>query len=202
MHNLASPEMQAVFLELDSHRDGLISQSELLTWYHGHVQPQLKRLANAKPAEPRRLSRWRHATHHATRHATHHATHRATRRASPQVADPHAHTHTRLASPRRRWLLSGRAVLLELPLYASLTARILLPLALAGMLGAAIGTRVPQAELHAQTDPGGAPVMRLSCNIVTEDGSYEELSAEDQCLTTPSGHDCCVTKRSFVQAWH
>tara|TARA_B100000795_G_scaffold250272_1_gene218349 strand:+ start:463 stop:609 length:147 start_codon:yes stop_codon:yes gene_type:complete len=39
MHNLASPEMQAVFLELDSHRDGLISQSELLTWYHGHVQP-------------------------------------------------------------------------------------------------------------------------------------------------------------------
>ena len=93
-------------------------------------------------------------------------------------------------------------MLLELPLYASLTARILLPLAVAGMLGATLGTRVPQAAMHAQTDPGGAPVMRLSCNIPMEDGSYEALTPEDQCLTTPSGHDCCATERSFVQAWH
>jgi hypothetical protein len=106
--------------------------------------------------------------------------------------------HTRLAS-RRRWLLSGRAVLLELPLYASLTARILLPLAVAGMLGAAIGTRVPQAAMHAHTDQDGVPVMRLSCNIPMDDGTYEALTPEDQCLTTPSGHDCCATVRSFVQ---
>ena len=51
-------EMQAVFLELDSYRDGLISQPELLTWYHGHVHPLLKRLANAPPAEPRSLRQW------------------------------------------------------------------------------------------------------------------------------------------------
>lgn len=51
-------EMQAVFLELDSYRDGLISQPELLTWYHGHVHPMLKRLANSPPAEPRSMQQW------------------------------------------------------------------------------------------------------------------------------------------------
>ena len=51
------------------------------------MQPQLKRLANAKPAQPRSLA---------------------------------------------SWLFSGREVLLELPLYAALTARILLPCAAVG----------------------------------------------------------------------
>jgi hypothetical protein len=41
--------------------------------------------------------------------------------------------------------------------------------------------------------------MRLSCNIPMDDGTYEALTPEDQCLTTPSGHDCCATVRSFVQ---
>jgi len=159
-------EMQAVFLEIDSHRDGLISQSELLTWYHGNVQPQLKRLANAKPAEPRRFA---------------------------------------------RWVLSSRAVLLELPLYAAITARLLLPASIAGMLSAALGTRnPPDVAMHWHPDPifgdegnftfsteGGQYI--LSCSIPLDDGTYEALSPKDQCLTTPGGHDCCPTTRSFVQ---
>lgn len=139
-------EMQAVFLELDAHRDGLVSQSELLTWYHGHVHPFLKKLANTKPPQPRRLL---------------------------------------------GWLRSGRHVLLELPLYASLAARLLLPFSVAGMLGAVLGSRRALVALSPDTASGD---LRLKCTV------YEEwVDAQDQCLTVPSGFDCCTTDRSFVQ---
>jgi hypothetical protein len=44
------------------------------------------------------------------------------------------------------------------------------------MLRAALGSRVPVAAVHAQTDEEGKPVMALSCNIASADGSYEALS--------------------------
>ena len=76
------------------------------------MQPQLKRLANAKPAQPRSLS---------------------------------------------SWLLSGRDVLLELPLYAALTARILLPCAAVGMLSAANPHPHPNPNPGPDPDPNPNP---------------------------------------------
>ena len=49
---------QAVFLEIDARRDGVVSQSELLTWYHGHISRGLKRLANRTPERPRAFIAW------------------------------------------------------------------------------------------------------------------------------------------------
>ena len=51
---------QAVFLEIDGDRRGLLTEPQLLQWYHGHIGRELKKLANAKPTpgRARSLKRW------------------------------------------------------------------------------------------------------------------------------------------------
>ena len=42
-------QMQAVFLEIDGERKGLLTEGQLLNWYHGHIGRKLKEIANTKP---------------------------------------------------------------------------------------------------------------------------------------------------------
>ena len=53
-------QLQAVFLEIDGDRRGLLTEAQLLNWYHGHIGRQLKKLANAKPppGEARTVRKW------------------------------------------------------------------------------------------------------------------------------------------------
>jgi hypothetical protein len=58
-------ELQAVFLEMDAARIGVLNEQALLCWYHGHIGRELKRRANTKPQWPRSLQRWLCSSSHA-----------------------------------------------------------------------------------------------------------------------------------------
>lgn len=45
--------MQAVFLEIDHRRCGLVDEAALLRWYHGHIGRTLKHIAKTPPPNPR-----------------------------------------------------------------------------------------------------------------------------------------------------
>ena len=58
MQRMGRYQLQAVFLEIDGPRRGLLTEASLLVWYHGHIGRHLKRLINETPPAHRSLRKW------------------------------------------------------------------------------------------------------------------------------------------------
>ena len=58
VHGMGRYQLQAVFLEIDGPRRGMLTESSLLVWYYGHIGRHLKKLILKRPPCHRSLKQW------------------------------------------------------------------------------------------------------------------------------------------------